>query len=69
MKKSLIKKAETAKKRLHPRGQAQADRARTVHELRAAANSRALSRAIKPDLELEDIRALAAAARKQLHRG
>ena len=69
MKKTLIRKAEIARKRARPTGKAQAWSARGAREVHAAAKARVPTRPIKPNLKLDDLRALAAAARKQLHRG
>jgi hypothetical protein len=69
MKTELIRKAEIARKRARPTGSAQAWSALGARELRAAAMATVPTRPIKPGLKLDDLRALAAAARKQLRRG
>ena len=69
MNKSLLRKAEIARKRARPTGTAQVLSARGAREVHAAAKATVLKRPIKADLKLDDLRALAAAARAKLRRG
>jgi hypothetical protein len=69
MRKSLIAKAETARKRVRATGAVGARSARAAHELRLATRSMALAGSRKPYLTLVELRAKAMAASKQMGRG
>jgi hypothetical protein len=69
MKKSLIAKAEAARKRVHATAKGPARSAQAARELRVAAKSMALASSIKPHLTLDELRAKATAASKQMRRG
>jgi hypothetical protein len=69
MNKSLIAKAEIARKRLDGAGQLRGPSAQAARDLRVAARSMALASSIKPHLTLDELRAKATAASKQMGRG
>ena len=69
MKTSLIAKAEAARKRVRATGNVHARSPQRARELRLAAGSMVLGRSIKPHLTLDELRAKAAAASKQMRRG
>jgi len=69
MKKSLIAKAEAARKRVGATGKVQARSPQRARELRLAARSMVLGRSIKPHLTLDELRAKATAASRQMRRG
>ena len=69
MKKLLANKAEVARQRVLRARNAKALSARGALELRAAARSKVSVSEITPHLALDDLRAKAAAASKQMRRG
>jgi hypothetical protein len=69
MRKSLIAKAEAARKREHRTGRLDVRTAQAALELRVAARPRLIARSINPELTLDELQAKAAAAGRQMGRG
>lgn len=69
MNETLIRKAAVARKRMRPTAKVQVSSVRGAFALGAAAQARMVTRVVRPNLTRDDLLALAAAARKQLHRG
>jgi len=68
MKKSLIAKAEAARKRMDRAGQVPGRSAQAARDLRVTARSMALASSAKHELTLDALRAKATAARKLMGR-